>query len=87
MTDDHLVDRFMRAVYEEGEQTRGWADAAQIMPHLGLDPQDLPTEDDHLYMSVAQHCEERGYIEKRADMYRAVGITDTGKRYVVFRGL
>jgi hypothetical protein len=27
-------------------------------------------------MSVAQRCEELGYIEKKADMYRAVKITE-----------
>jgi Mn-dependent DtxR family transcriptional regulator len=33
-------------------------------------------------MSVAQRCEELGYIEKKTDMYRAVKITERGKQYV-----
>jgi hypothetical protein len=58
------------------------AGAGEIMPHLSLDPQNLTNEDDDLYMSVAQRCEELGYIEKKADTYRAVKLTERGKQYV-----
>jgi len=40
------------------------------------------TEDDRLYMNLAQYCEEMHYIEKEADRYVWVRITDTGKQYV-----
>ena len=84
MTNERHVRDFMWAVYEIGKKKRGWAGAGEIMPHLGLDPQNLTNEADDFYMSVAQRCEERCYIdkEKNADMYRAVKITECGKRYV-----
>jgi hypothetical protein len=84
VADDRLVRDFMWAVHEIGKpkEKRGWAGAGEIMPHLGLDHQNLTNEDDDLYMSVAQRCEELGYIEKKADMHRAVKITERGKQYV-----
>ena len=95
MTDDQLVHRFMRAVYEIGKPYHGWADADKIMQRIGLKPSSVvdikkpTTEDDQLYTRLARHCEEGGYIEKTADRYRAVRITDTGKQHVKsgFRGL
>jgi hypothetical protein len=70
VADDRLVRDLMWAVHEIGKpkEKRGWAGAGEIMPHLDLDPQNLTNEDDDLYMSVAQRCEELGYIEKKADI-------------------
>lgn len=80
--DDQLMDVFMLAVYEIGKQNRGRAVAGQIMPHLGLDPNNLTNADDSLYMRVARRCEEWGFIEKEADRYQVVRITEIGKEYV-----
>jgi hypothetical protein len=82
MRGDQLVRDFLWAVYEKGEQYSGWVGAGQIMPSLGLDPKNLTTEDDRLYIRVAESCEVLGYIEKAADMYRLVRITESGKQYV-----
>jgi hypothetical protein len=40
-------------------------------------------------MNIARYCVEMRYIEKEADRYVWVRITDTGKQYVEsgFRGL
>ena len=64
--DAQLIDDFMRAVYETGDQYSGRASADQIMLRLGLET----TKDYDLYTSVAKSCEELGYIEKRADRYQ-----------------
>ena len=72
----------MRAVYIIGKQYSGRAGADQIMPRLGLDLKNMTTEDDRLYMNVAESCQEWGYIESIADRYRAVKITEKGKEYV-----
>jgi hypothetical protein len=82
MRGDQLVRDFMRAVYEIGDQYSGWVGAGQIMPSLGLNPKNLTTEEDRLYIGVAESCEVLGYIEKAADMYRLVRITERGKQYV-----
>jgi hypothetical protein len=95
MTHDQLVRDFMRAVYEIGKPYHGWADADKIMQRIGLEPSSVvdikkpTTEDDRLYTRLARRCEERGYINKTVDRYRAVRITRTGKQYVErgFRGM
>jgi hypothetical protein len=89
MTDDRRVDDFMRAVYEVGRHYGGMAHVEHIAPRLGLetssvvDVRNPTTEDDRQYTSLAQHCEEElRYIEKKADRYVWVKITEQGKRYV-----
>jgi hypothetical protein len=40
------------------KEKRGWAGAGEIMPHLGLDPQNLTNEDDDLYSSLARQLRD-----------------------------
>jgi hypothetical protein len=95
VTYEQLVPDFMRAVHKIGQHSGGRAHAERIMAHLGLnvssavDIRKPTTEDDRLYMNLARYCEEMRYIEKEADRYVWVRITDTGKQYVEsgFRGL
>ena len=88
MTYEQLVPDFMRAVYETGQHSGGRAHVEQIVPRLGLgvssvvDLRKPTTEDDRRYMMLARYCEEMHYIDKEADRYVWVRITDTGKHYV-----
>ena len=88
MTYEQLVPDFMRAVYETGLHSGGRAQVEQIMLRLGLNVSSVvdirkpTTEDDRLYMNLARYCEEKHYIERKADRYVWVRITDTGKQYV-----
>jgi hypothetical protein len=88
VTYEQLVPDFMQAVHRIGQHTGGRAHVGEIMPRLGLNVSSavdisMPTtEDDRLYMNLARYCEEMHYIEKEADRYVWVRITDTGKQYV-----
>jgi hypothetical protein len=88
VTYEQLVPDFMQAVHEIGQHTGGRAHVGEIMARLGLDVSSavdirMPTtEDDRLYMNLARYCEEMHYIEKEADRYVWVRITERGKQYV-----
>jgi hypothetical protein len=88
VTYEQLVPDFMRAVYEAGQHSGGRAHVEQIMSRLDLDVSSIvdirkpTTEGDRHYMMLARYCEEMHYIDKEADRYVWVRITDTGKQYV-----
>ena|SRR5215208_5628066 len=90
MPDEQDVQRFMQAVYDTREQTRGVAYVTEIMRQMGLEASSLPdlahnptTDDDRCYTHLAQYCEEkRGYIKSLDDRYLSVMITDDGIEYV-----
>lgn len=72
----------MQAVHElgQGANMEGRAPGAQIMPRLGLDPNNPDHFD--LYKSIARGCERAGYIRKVSNGYGTVAITREGKQYI-----
>jgi hypothetical protein len=88
VTYEQLVPVFMLAVHEMGQPSSGRTHVEQIMQRLGLnassavDMRKPTTEDDHLYINLARYFEEMHYIEKEADRYVWVRITERGKQYV-----
>ena len=89
---DELVDRFLRAVSDQGKANqRGWAAGEAVMQRMDLEPSDLRLGDpdsevarrdaDH-YRELARYCDDEGYITKKDDNYWVVAITPEGWRRI-----
>jgi hypothetical protein len=87
---DEDVERFLRAVHEEGEHSPdGVVHAAKVMGRMDLQASSLldlahnpTTGDDKLYKGLGRYCKGQYLIESKDDRYVWVKITDSGKQYL-----
>jgi hypothetical protein len=77
-----MRERFLKATYRHRQRSTGMTTRDDIMRDLGLDPADTDGADDDMYVELAVHWKQLGYIEGVIDGYGLIKMTARGTQYV-----
>ena len=77
-----MRERFLQAAYRQRQRSTGMTTRDDIMRDLGLDSDATDGADDDMYIDLAVHWKQLGYIEGVIDGYGLIKMTARGTQYV-----